>query len=174
MILLAASAWAQNTPSGTPTTEETQSGTFRAPINVDGDTLHHLRGSSALPATERVVPVQNKIIEIVEASIAEQVSITLEDSEIGIRIFADGTRVSVVTDVDPDLDQMDLNVLRVLHGDATKQSIESYRTNRPEQVGVSGAIEAAAWTIGFALFIMVTNWLHRNGVAVFMKMMCRL
>ncbi len=160
--LLASPVWAQNATSEEPAIEDTESEIFQAPVIVDGDTLFHLRGSSALPAPERAASVQNKIIEIAEASDAEQVSITFEDSEFGIRIFADGVQVSIVTDADSELEQMDLNVLSLLHGDAIKQSIESYRANRTEQARVSGAIEALAWTAGFALFVVVILWLHRR------------
>ncbi len=160
--LLTMPSWAQDTPVDTPAVEDDQSDVFKAPVIVDGDTLFHLRGSSALPAQERAERVQDKIIEVAEASDAEEVSITFEDSEFGIRIFADGTQVSIVTDADSELDQMDLSVLSVLHGDAIKQSIESYRANRTEQARVSGAIEAAAWTAGFALFIVIILWLHRR------------
>ncbi|WP_299659794.1 mechanosensitive ion channel domain-containing protein [uncultured Ruegeria sp.] len=152
----------QNTPDDAPIVDETESETFKAPVIVDGDTLFHLRGSSALPAPERAENVLVKIVEVAEASDAAEVSITFEDSEFGIRIYADGVQVSIVTDADAELEQMDLNVISVLHGDAIKKSIEGYRANRTEQARVSGAIEALGWTLGFALFVVVILWLHRR------------
>ncbi|WP_299944547.1 mechanosensitive ion channel domain-containing protein [uncultured Ruegeria sp.] len=162
LCALALPVTGQNTPDDAPIVDETESEAFKAPVIVDGDTLFHLRGSSALPAPERAENVQDKIVEVAEASDATEVSITFEDSEFGIRIYADGVQVSIVTDADAELEQMDLNVISVLHGDAIKQSIEGYRANRTEQARVSGAIEALGWTLGFALFVVVILWLHRR------------
>ncbi|WP_037310032.1 mechanosensitive ion channel family protein [Ruegeria halocynthiae] len=152
---------AQETPANTSETEE-QSETFKAPVIVDGDTLFFLRGSSALPAPERAERVQNSIVEVAEASEDADVRVTFEETDLGIRILADGVVVSIVTVADAELDQMELDVLSFLHGEAIEQAILSYRANRTEQARVSGAIEAAAWTVGFVVFIVVIFWLHRR------------
>ncbi|WP_170468640.1 mechanosensitive ion channel family protein [Ruegeria arenilitoris] len=168
LTALASSLWfsdvarAQETPADTVTPEGEESDAFMAPVIVDGDVLFQVRGSSALPAPERAEGVQNKIIEIAEASDAPTVEITYEETEIGIWIIADGERVSIVTAADAELDQMELSVLSVLHGNAIKQSIEAYRANRTEKARVSGAIEAAAWTLGFVAFVVAILWVHRR------------
>ena len=165
---LAASLWlsdavsAQETPAEPAASEGTESDAFVAPVIVDGDVLFRVRGSSALPAPERAEIVQNKIVEVAEASDTPKVEITYEETEFGIWTLADGERISIVTEADAELEQMELSVLSVLHGDAIKQSIESYRSNRTEQARVSGAIEAAAWTLGFVAFVVAILWLHRR------------
>ncbi|WP_240482105.1 mechanosensitive ion channel family protein [Ruegeria marisrubri] len=136
--------------------------TFKAPVIVDGDTLFHIRGSSALPAPERAESIQNAIIEVAESSDAKDVEITFEESELGTRILADGVLVTIVTDADAELEQMDLAVLSLLHGDAIREAIVAYRANRTEEARVSGAIEAAAWTLGFVAFVVIILWLHRR------------
>ncbi|WP_170325332.1 mechanosensitive ion channel family protein [Ruegeria arenilitoris] len=156
------SVWAQETPVENVTSEVDESDAFMAPVIVDGDVLFQVRGSSALPAPERAEGVQNKIIEIAEASDAPSVEITYEETELGTWIMADGERISIVTTADSELDQMELGVLSVLHGTAIKQAIEAYRANRTEQARVSGAIEAAAWTLGFVAFVVAIVWLHRR------------
>ncbi|WP_419739933.1 mechanosensitive ion channel family protein [Ruegeria sp.] len=133
-----------------------------APVIIDGDVLFQVRGSSALPAPERAEEVQDKIIEIAEASDASEVTISFEETEFGTWVLVDGERVSIVTEADAELDQMELSVVSVLHGNAIKQAIEAYRLNRTEQARVSGAIEAAAWTLGFVVFVVVIFWLHRR------------
>ncbi|WP_170382679.1 mechanosensitive ion channel family protein [Ruegeria atlantica] len=154
--------WAQETPIENTAPEVEESEVFMAPVIVDGDVLFQVRGSSALPAPERAEGVQEKIIEIAEASDAPSVEITYEESEFGVWILADGDRISIVTNADAELDQMELSVLSVLHGTAIKEAIEAYRANRTEEARVSGAIEAAAWTIGFVVFVVVILWLHRR------------
>ncbi|WP_170343885.1 mechanosensitive ion channel family protein [Ruegeria atlantica] len=143
-----------------PDAEETEG--FKAPVIVDGDMLFFLRGSSALPAPERAEGVQKKIIEVAEASESPTVDITFEETDLGIRIRADDEIVSIVTVADAELDQMELDVLSFLHGQAIEEAILAYRSNRTEQARVSGAIEAAAWTIGFVVFVLVILWLHRR------------
>ncbi|MES0823960.1 mechanosensitive ion channel family protein [Ruegeria sp. SCP11] len=153
---------AQETPAEDSTPEVAESDAFVAPVIVDGDVLFQVRGSSALPAPERAETVQDTIIEIAEASDATSVEITFEETQFGIWILADGERASIVTVADAELEQMELDVLSVLQGEAIKEAIESYRANRTEEARVSGAIEAAAWTIGFMAFVVAILWLHRR------------
>ncbi|WP_171115303.1 mechanosensitive ion channel family protein [Ruegeria sp. HKCCA5463] len=162
LLCLAAPVKAQELPAEAtePEAEETES--FKAPVIVDGDMLFFLRGSSALPAPERAESVQNKIIEVAEASESPTVDITFEETDLGIRIRADGEIVSIVTVADAELDQMELDVLGFLHGQAIEEAILSYRSNRTDQARVSGAIEAAGWTSGFVVFVLVILWLHRR------------
>ncbi|WP_299635980.1 mechanosensitive ion channel domain-containing protein [uncultured Ruegeria sp.] len=161
-LCLAVPLKAQETPAEItePNAEETEG--FKAPVIVDGDMLFFLRGSSALPAPERAESVQNTIIEVAEASESPTVDITFEETNLGIRIRADGEIVSIVTVADAELDQMELDVLSFLHGQAIEEAILAYRSNRTEQARVSGAIEAAGWTIGFVVFVLVILWLHRR------------
>ncbi len=142
--------------------QEELSEDFKAPVIVDGDTLFYLRGSSALPAPERVERVQNQIIQIAEASEDDKVEITFQVSDVGTEILANGTFVSIVTEADAELDQMDIRVLTLLHGDAIHDAIVAYRANRSEEARVTGAIEAIAWTIGFILFVAIILWLHKR------------
>ncbi len=162
VLLLSTSLQAQDAPADEPENEEAQSDIFKAPVIIDGDILFRLRGSSALPAPERAERVQNVIIEIAEASESSEVEITFEESEFGTRILADGQFVSIVTEADSELDQMEVSVLSVLHGDAIREAILSYRANRTDEAIVSGAIEAAAWTVGFIVFVLLILWLHRR------------
>lgn len=162
VLVLPATGGAQDATPDTPDIDATETDVFKAPVIVDGDTLFFLRGSSALPATERAERVQNRVIEVAEASEKPVVEITYEETDLGTRILADGNIVSTVTAADAELDQMELDVISFLHGEAIEEAIVAYRANRTEQARVSGAIEAAAWTIGFALFVVLILWLHRR------------
>ncbi|MEM1003973.1 MAG: mechanosensitive ion channel domain-containing protein [Pseudomonadota bacterium] len=162
VVMLAAPMQAQETGAEPVESDTETSDSFKAPVIVDGDMLFFLRGSSALPASERAETVQNAIVEVAEASEEPDVDITFEDTDLGIRIRADGTIVSIVTVADADLDQMELDVLSFLHGRAIEDAIVAYRANRTDQARVSGAIEAAAWTLGFTVFIVAILWLHRR------------
>lgn len=146
-----------------PSEEEiAQAEAFRAPVIVDGDTLFHIRGSSALPAPERAENIQNAIITVAESSERPDVNITFEETELGTRILADGVIVTIVTAADAELEQIDPKVLTSLHADAIREAIRSYRANRTDEARVSSAIEAGAWTLGFAVFVVTILWLHRR------------
>lgn len=153
---------AQDAPPGVPEADSAAAETFMAPVIVDGDTLFHIRGSSALPAPERAENIRDAIIKVAESSDATDVDITFQDTEIGTRILADGQMVTIVTEADAKLEQTELSVLTVLHGDAIRDAIMAYRANRTDEARVSGAIEAAAWTLGFIVFVLVILWLHRR------------
>ncbi|MCA0927447.1 mechanosensitive ion channel family protein [Ruegeria profundi] len=162
ILLLSTFALAQETSTEPGETEITDSDVFKAPVVVDGDTLFFLRGSSALPATERAERLQTTIVEVAEASENPTVDISFEETDLGIRILADGEIISLVTAADAELEQMELDVLSLLHGEAIEDAIISYRANRTEQALVSGAIEAAAWTFGFVVFSVAILWLYRR------------
>ncbi|KUJ82168.1 mechanosensitive ion channel family protein [Ruegeria profundi] len=162
ILLLSSFALAQETSTEPGETEISDSEVFKAPVIVDGDTLFFLRGSSALPATERAERLQTVIVEVAEASENPTVDISFEETDLGIRILADGEIISLVTAADAELEQMELDVLSLLHGEAIEDAIISYRANRTEQALVSGAIEAAAWTFGFVVFSVAILWLYRR------------
>ncbi|WP_300066994.1 mechanosensitive ion channel domain-containing protein [uncultured Ruegeria sp.] len=162
IIQLVGPVHAQEDASDNAETDATQSDVFQAPVVVDGEALFHLRGTSALPASERAERVQNQIINAAEASEAPSVTITYEQTELGTAILVDGIQVSVVTAADAELEQVELSVLSQLHGDVIGAAIASYRANRTDQARVSGAIEAGAWTIGFILFVTLIMWLYRR------------
>lgn len=115
-----------------PETSDVPDETFQAPVIVDGHELFVLRGSSALPAIERVTHVQQRIVEIAAASKSKSVEIAFEETDLGIQILADGTEVTLVTEADAQLDQMDMSVLASLQGDAIRDAILSYRNERTD------------------------------------------
>lgn len=159
---LLTAAMAQESPVEPVENESFDSEEFKAPVIVDGETLFDIRGSSALPAPERAGNIQAAIISVAESSDKADVDITFEDTDLGTNILADGTLITIVTEADAQLDQMELSVLTYLHGNAIRDAILEYRSNRTDEARVSGAIEAAAWTLGFVLFVTIILWLHRR------------
>jgi small-conductance mechanosensitive channel len=142
-------------------TEETE-GVFKSPVIVDGNQLFYLRGSSALPASERVVHVQDRIIALAETSNTDTVVITEDVTDVGIVLFANGQEITVVTSSDAELEQMDIVVLAQLQGEAIRKAILSYRSDRSDEARVSGAIDAILWIAGFSLFSFILIWLRRK------------
>ena len=146
-----------------PPLADTQSeGTFQAPVIVDGQELFLLRGSSALPAAERVAAVQERIVALAAGSTRKTVDITFNETDLGIEILADGTEITIVTTADGELDQMEIEVLAQLQGEAIREAILAYRNERTDEARVTGAIEAGLWTLAFALFSALIVWLRKR------------
>ena len=169
-MLLALCLWgmplaqAQQAPEDAPPTEETAENlVFSAPVIVDGEELFLVRGSSALPANERAESVSTRIISVAESSESSAVTIEIRDSDLGKTIFANGKMITVTTDADSEMEQMDMDVLSALHGQAIEQAILLYRANRSDDARVGSVLEALVWTALFALVaglvVKLRNWL---------------
>ncbi|WP_425044189.1 mechanosensitive ion channel family protein [Primorskyibacter sp. S87] len=142
--------------------DEEPDDTYSAPVIIDGETLFEIRGSSALPASERAAGVQKRIIEAAVANTTDSVAIAISDDELGLAITADGIPVTIVTEADAELDEMDLPVLARLQAESIRQAILFYRSGRTEEARVSSAIDAALWTLGFAVFSIALFWIRRR------------
>ena len=169
-MLLALCLWgmplaqAQQAPEDAPPTEETAENlVFSAPVIVDGEELFLVRGSSALPANERAESVSTRIISVAESSESSAVTIEIRDTDLGKTIFANGKMITVTTDADSEMEQMDMDVLSALHGQAIEQAILLYRANRSDDARVGSVLEALVWTALFALVaglvVKLRNWL---------------
>ncbi|MEX0283102.1 MAG: mechanosensitive ion channel domain-containing protein [Paracoccaceae bacterium] len=155
LMLLAVAVFAIATPapaqdaSQNAASEEVEDTEFRAPVIVDGEVLFEVRGSSALPATERAAEVAERIISIAESSEETSVSIEVRNNVFGREILIDGQSVSITTRADAENDQMEIDVLAFLHAEAIQEAIIAYRVARSDQARVKSAIAAVAWSVGF-------------------------
>lgn len=135
-----------------PEAEPAIGGVSALPVIIDGEELFMLRGSSALPADERVAVVQDRVIEAAEESDSEIVVVTVEPNELGRAILVNGKLVNITTEADAEYDQMSIEVLSRLHAGAIEKAILDYRTSRSETARIQSATQAIAWTIAFAAF----------------------
>jgi len=126
-------------------------GVFAAPVEVDGEALFVVRGSSALPATERAAKIQERIIEMGELSRSQPVVITQRENEFGSAILANGRMLTITTRADAEFEQLDIDVLAGLHAEAIEAAIEQYRLSRSNEARVDSALVAVGWTIAFLI-----------------------
>ncbi|MBE1283673.1 MAG: mechanosensitive ion channel [Rhodobacteraceae bacterium] len=146
-VLVSAPVSAQTVPD-TPT-EQSQDSDFLASVEVDGEELFVLRGSTALPARERADRVQSRIVAAAEASEAETITIQVRDAVFGKEILVDGTMVTVATEADAEFEQIELEVLAGLHAEAIEAAILQYRAARTQEALVNSAVSAFAWSVAF-------------------------
>ncbi len=137
-------------------------GVFRAPVIIDGHELFYVRGSTALPGTERAGIIASRIVASAESNDSDTVEITFNKIELGEEILADGELIAVVTNADAELEQLDIPVLTKLQGDAIRQAILDYRTARTGQARLQSIVEVGLWTLGFAVFTTLVFWLRRR------------
>lgn len=162
LLLSVGVAWAQEEEAedtGPPAVDEE---IFVQAVEVDGETLFAVRGSTALPAEERAALVANRVVEVAERSEATTVVMGIERGELGQTIFADGVMVSVTTQADADYEQMELPVLASLHAEAIEKAIMRYRANRTDEAFSQSTLTALAWSAVFAFYCAILLWLRRR------------
>lgn len=155
-------AWAQEEvveDSGPPAVDDD---VFVQAVEVDGEQLFAVRGSTALPAEERAALVAKRVVEVAEGSEATTVVMGVERGELGQAIFADGVLVSITTQADADYEQMELAVLASLHAEAIEAAILTYRANRTDEAFSHSTLTALAWSAIFALYCGILFWLRKR------------
>lgn len=145
------------------TEDRSDDGVFVAPVEVDGDALFVVRGSSALPATERAANIEERIIEMGELSRSQPIVITQRKNEFGRAILANGRMLTITTRADAEFEQLDIDVLAGLHAEAIEAAIDQYRLSRTNDARVDSALVAVGWTIAF-LIVSVLFFRKRHAV----------
>ncbi|MGR3634575.1 MAG: mechanosensitive ion channel family protein [Shimia sp.] len=162
LFLCAGSVWAQEDApeaSGQPALDDE---TFVQEVEVDGEVLFAVRGSTALPAEERATLVVARIVQVAESNETTSVVMTIERNELGRSIFADGVLVSVTTQADSHFEQMELPVLSSLQSDAIKEAILRYRANRTDEAFSHSTFTALGWSVAFAFYCALLLWLRKR------------
>ncbi len=149
-LLVCGVAFAQSEEALTPQ-EEREDPEFIAPVVVDGEELFVVRGSSALPATERARKIEERIAQVADASNKSTVQLLISDAEFGKLIRADGQMITITTQADAEHEQMAIEVLAGLQAEAIDAAILQYRDARSNEGRVDSAMAAFAWTVIFAL-----------------------
>ncbi|SLN67924.1 mechanosensitive ion channel family protein [Ruegeria meonggei] len=150
LLFVCGVAFAQTEEILTPT-EERDDPEYIAPVIVDGEELFLVRGSSALPATERARKIEERIAQVADSSTKVSVQLEISDAEFGKMIRVDGQMVTITTQADAEHEQMAIEVLAGLQAEAIETAILQYRDARSNEGRVDSAMAAFAWTAVFAL-----------------------
>lgn len=172
-FLWGAAVQAQQEPvEAVPLAEVTSDPLFAAPVVVDGNELFIVRGTSAFPGNERAELVAGRIIKFAESSESRVVEMQIEDGLAGKNILANGLLMTVTTQADSELEQMDLEVLSHLQSEAIEQAILAYRAARSDDARVGSVVEALLWTVVFiGLVALMAGFRNRlpDQVAAYVK-----
>lgn len=156
--------WAQDAADPVRADEETEEppGTFRAWVVVDGEQLFELRGTTALPASERAAKVAERITTAAAASEAPLVEIQIQPSDLGPTIVAENVYLTTVTMADATMEDIDLEVLAQLQAEAITTAIVKYRAGRSEEGRIGSAINVGGWSLLFAVFVVALIFIRRR------------
>ncbi|WP_343211578.1 mechanosensitive ion channel (plasmid) [Aliisedimentitalea scapharcae] len=151
MLLVTTSLAQDAAKPGSPQPELTEENNeiYVAPVVIDGETLFVVRGSSALPATERAEKVQERVLRVAGASESDTVFVQQLDNEFGIEIQVDGRMVTITTQADADYEDIKLEVLAGLQAQALEAAVLTYRANRTDAARVGSAFAALVWSALF-------------------------
>ncbi|MCT8161563.1 mechanosensitive ion channel family protein [Pseudoruegeria sp. SHC-113] len=147
---------------GAATAQEDDSAYSMAPVIVDGQELFMLRGLTALPAELRAQRIADRIEEFAASSTDPTVQVTFQNHPLGREIFVDGVSMLILIEDDAEFDQVSLDVLALVNGDAVKKAIQEYRADRTPQARREGFINVALWTGGFVLIVAILLTLQRK------------
>ena len=103
---------------------------FRAPVNVDGYELFHVRGVSSYPAISRARTIESRITKVASDSRIHVDSIKMLPFEDRIMIVADQQLIINVYQEDADMETASKEVLANLVLSKIKESIRRYRYER--------------------------------------------
>lgn len=145
----------EETGEANPLSDATSDPVYAAHVIVEGEDLFMVRGSSALPANERAEKAAQRIIDFAESSGNRSIVMKVENSPLGKTILVNGRFMTVTTEADSELEQIDLEVLSQLHAEAIKQAILDYRAGRTEGARVDSVVEALIWTAVFLVVVFL-------------------
>lgn len=135
---------------------------FAQPVIFDGEALFNVRGSSALPADERAAKISERILEVAKSGVAKSVVMTTRRVSIGIEIYAEGQLITIATEADAELEQMDMVVVVELQSDAIEAAILAYRESRTDEAIAQSATTALIWTAVFVTYCALIVMIRRR------------
>jgi small-conductance mechanosensitive channel len=136
-----------------------------APVELDGQSLFRLRGTSSMPAHFRAREVRDRIVAIADDHALDPQAIRTEPGPGSISLVADGVRLVEFFPTDAEIEQVPLDLLakgalrRVQHAVSEYREMRSYDRllrNTGVLLGITALAAALFWAVS-ALF----RWLNR-------------
>ncbi len=136
-----------------------------APVELDGEVLFRVRGSSSLPASTRAANVRARLEAVARNRSLPLTSLRIAEAEGLERIMAGDRPIVAITEADARLEQLTRSELAQIHLARIRQAIDEYRQARTLQAlqrGVRDATGAAvAFLAGVGVLFLISRWVHR-------------
>jgi len=132
-----------------------------APVEIDGEVLFRIRGTSSLPATDRAQRIHERIIEVAKDAAIAPDSLHLVPMEAGTYVQAGNQPIMAVVDADAKLEQITRAVLAQTHLLRIQDAIRAYRAERTAQAVQDDVLKSLVATIVLCLAILAIVRLGR-------------
>jgi small-conductance mechanosensitive channel len=134
----------------------------RAPVNLDGELLFHVRGAPGFPAAERAERVRERIVEVAEDPTFDPATMELREAEHGIEMWGSGRYLGTVFDADARLEGLETRILATAVMRRIERAVIDYRAARSPE-GIRRAIQVvAAATLALAVVLALLLLLARG------------
>jgi small-conductance mechanosensitive channel len=138
-----------------------------APVELDGQMLFRVRGTSSFPAHERAARIRDKIVEVARDRRIQPGDLEVKDLGTHFAIVAGPREVVNVYDADARIEQLRARELALAHLERIGPAIEAYRKARDPRVLLRNALYAVGATIVLALLVVIVVLAARRlGAAV--------
>ncbi len=165
LIMLAVSvlpAFGAGDGSGTGTAASPEAEFVTAPVEIDGQVLFRVRGSSSYPAEQRAAAIMDRIEAAAADTSVRSDMLRLVDADNVTTILAGEQLLIIVTDADARLEHLSRDYLVKTHLARIRQAIDDYRRARSREALLQGCLYAAGATLGLILGIVLILRLGRR------------
>ena len=135
------------------------------PVQLDGEVLFRVRGSSSLPAATRAAGIRARLEAIAANRSLPTTSLHIAESEGLERIMAGDRPIIAITEADARLEQLTRSELAQIHLARIRRAIDDYRQARTPQAVRRSIRDAAGATFAFTLavagVVALSRWMHR-------------
>jgi small-conductance mechanosensitive channel len=136
-----------------------------APVELDGQVLFRVRGTSSFPAEQRAAAISDRIEAAAADKSIRSDMLRIVDEDNVTTILAGERPLMNVIDSDARLEQLSRDYLAKTHLTRIRQAIDDYRGMRGREALLRGCLYAGAATIALALVIVLVirlgRWLDR-------------
>jgi small-conductance mechanosensitive channel len=169
MLVSAAAAGVTEAPPPSEPTDR-EAGVENASVQIDGELLFRVRGTSSYPADVRARSIEKRIEAAAADTAVRSEDLRLVNEGVTVAIVAGDTLLMVVHDADAKLEQLSTGELAGANRRRIAQAIEDFRGARSADAIQKGALSAGIATLLFAIVAVVLfrgtrwfdEWLHRR------------
>jgi small-conductance mechanosensitive channel len=154
--------------NGTGTVVTSEAEFVTAPVEIDGQVLFRVRGTSSYPAEQRAAAIRDRIEAVGADRSIRSDMLRIVDADNVTTIYADDRLLMIVTDADARLEHLSRDYLAKTHLTRIRQAIDDYRRMRSREALLHGSLYAAGATIALILGTVLIIWLGRRLNSLFM------
>ena len=136
-----------------------------APVEIDGQVLFRVRGTSSLPAEQRAAAIRERIEAVAADENINSDTLRIDAADNVSTILAGDQLLMLVTDADARLERLSRDYLAKTHLARIRAAIDDYRRMRGSDALWRGGLYALGATVvlalGMVLLVLLGRWLDK-------------